>query len=217
MINRSLLACTVLLVSIPSFNQAPTDSNSNTSAEVKTVEQPQATNNDSKVDNKEIKDLKNQSDEKETPIKIVKYLDFTKPKAERDALNDSKSNAINNSLAVRKSITYTVRGKTYRTISDAENFRQEGYASWYGPGFHGRKTASGEVFNQYAMTAAHKRLPLGTKIKVTNLDNGKSVVVTVNDRGPFHGGRILDLSKAAAEKIGAIHAGVANVSIVAIK
>lgn len=79
---------------------------------------------------------------------------------------------------------------------------QRGEASWYGPGFHGRKTASGERFNQHRLTAAHRKLPLGTTAKVTNLDNGRTVEVEINDRGPYVGGRIIDLSKAAAERLG---------------
>jgi len=86
-------------------------------------------------------------------------------------------------------------------------------ASWYGPGFHGRLTASGEVFNQYSMTAAHKSLPFGTRVRVTNLYNGRSTVVRINDRGPFIGGRVVDLSMAAAERIGMISSGTAPVSI----
>ncbi len=77
-----------------------------------------------------------------------------------------------------------------------------GTASWYGPGFHGRKTASGQRFNQNAMTAAHRTLPFGTRVRVTNHGTGRSVVVTINDRGPFHGGRVIDLSKASAAAIG---------------
>ena len=79
---------------------------------------------------------------------------------------------------------------------------QCGGASWYGPGFHGKKTASGERFNQNAMTAAHKTLPMGTVVKVVDQRSGKSVKVTINDRGPFAKGRIIDLSKAAAGKLG---------------
>lgn len=78
---------------------------------------------------------------------------------------------------------------------------QVGQASWYGPGFHGRKTASGTRFNQHALTAAHRSLPLGTRARVTNLKNGKKVLVTINDRGPYHGGRIIDLSRAAAKQL----------------
>ena len=79
--------------------------------------------------------------------------------------------------------------------------KQVGTASWYGPGFHGKKTASGKRFNQHALTAAHRSLPFGTPVKVTNLTNGKTVMVTINDRGPYHGGRIIDLSRAAARRL----------------
>ena len=88
-----------------------------------------------------------------------------------------------------------------------------GRASWYGKEFHGKKTASGEVFNMFAYTAAHRRLPFGTKVRVTNLENGKSVVVKINDRGPFIKGRIIDLSYAAAKKIDLVKMGVARVRI----
>lgn len=90
---------------------------------------------------------------------------------------------------------------------------QCGRASWYGPGFHGRTTANGERFNQGALTAAHKSLPFGTKLRVTNKRNGRSVVVRVNDRGPFVRGRMLDLSKGAAGQIGMISSGSGSVCI----
>jgi rare lipoprotein A len=89
----------------------------------------------------------------------------------------------------------------------------EGLASWYGGKFHGRLTSSGEVFDTNTMTAAHKTLPFGTMVKVTNLENGKSAVVKINDRGPFVEGRIIDLSRAAAEEIGMVGSGVARVSL----
>lgn len=92
-------------------------------------------------------------------------------------------------------------------------FSQNGMASWYGRQFHGRKTASGERFDMNAMTAAHRSLPLSCYIRVTNRDNGKSVIVKVNDRGPFHGKRILDLSYAAAKQIGITQRGMGNVVI----
>ncbi len=94
---------------------------------------------------------------------------------------------------------------------------EEGLASWYGGKFHGRKTASGERFNKNAMTAAHRALPFGTKVKVTNLENGKSVVVRINDRGPWVNGRIIDLSEAAARKIDMISAGVVKVRVEVLK
>ena len=92
-------------------------------------------------------------------------------------------------------------------------FSQTGVASWYGRQFHGRKTASGETFDMNGLTAAHRSLPLNCYIRVTNKDNGKSVVVKVNDRGPFHGNRVLDLSYGAAKQLGVTSAGTAKVSI----
>lgn len=88
---------------------------------------------------------------------------------------------------------------------------QSGKASWYGPGFHGKRTASGEVFNTNSMTAAHKSLPFGTRVKVTSRQTGKSVVVRINDRGPFVRGRIIDLSKASAKALGM--AGLSEVTL----
>ena len=92
-------------------------------------------------------------------------------------------------------------------------FKQTGLASWYGRQFHGRKTASGETFDMNALTAAHRSLPLNCYVKVTNKNNGKSVVVKVNDRGPFHGKRVMDLSYGAAKQLGITSKGVGNVSI----
>jgi rare lipoprotein A len=92
-------------------------------------------------------------------------------------------------------------------------FSVRGMASWYGPGFHGNRSASGEIFNQNALTAAHRNLPFGTQVRVTNLNNGQSVIVRINDRGPYSGGRVIDLSAAAARAVGLIQAGVAPVSL----
>ena len=92
-------------------------------------------------------------------------------------------------------------------------FSQTGVASWYGRQFHGRKTASGDTFDMNALTAAHRSLPLNCYVRVTNKDNGKSVVVIVNDRGPFHGNRVLDLSYGAAKRLGVTNSGTAKVSI----
>ncbi len=101
----------------------------------------------------------------------------------------------------------------FAAIPAASAADQCGGASWYGPGFHGKKTASGSKFNENAMTAAHKTLPFGTKVKVTDQRTGKSIKVTINDRGPFHGGRIIDLSKAAAAKLGTKNSGVGKVCL----
>ncbi|NER20941.1 MAG: septal ring lytic transglycosylase RlpA family protein [Symploca sp. SIO1C2] len=94
-----------------------------------------------------------------------------------------------------------------------QQLRRSGMASWYGPGFHGRKSASGERFNQNALTAAHRTLPFGTNVLVTNLNNGRSVIVRINDRGPFIRGRVIDLSIAAARVIGMVNSGVAPVNV----
>ena len=99
------------------------------------------------------------------------------------------------------------------TVSVAGQTHISGAASYYGKRFHGRRTANGERFNMNAMTAAHKSLPFGTKVRVTNRRNGKSVVVRINDRGPYHGGRIIDLSRAAAARIGMLGAGTARVKL----
>jgi rare lipoprotein A (peptidoglycan hydrolase) len=99
------------------------------------------------------------------------------------------------------------------TPADKPAIIQVGTASWYGPGFHGQETASGERFNQHALTAAHRTLPLGTEAKVTNLETGQAVTVKINDRGPYVKGRQLDLSHAAAKQIGLIKPGVAKVKI----
>ena len=108
---------------------------------------------------------------------------------------------------------YKVLGKHYTPISTGLGFEQEGSASWYGQKFHGHKTANGEIFDMFALTAAHKTLPLPSFIKVSNLDNGKTAIVRVNDRGPFHGSRVLDLSYGAAKKLGYQKNGVARVKI----
>ena len=112
--------------------------------------------------------------------------------------------------------SYSVFGQTYEVRKSAKNFTERGLASWYGRKFHGHKTASGERYDMFAMSAAHKTLPLPTYIRVRRVDNGKSVVVKVNDRGPFHGKRILDLSYAAAARLGMIGQGSAMVEIEAI-
>ena len=111
--------------------------------------------------------------------------------------------------------TVEITGKTTWNIITAPlpESEMEGVASWYGPGFHGRRTASGEIYNMYDYTAAHKTLPLGTYVRVINLENGKSVVVRINDRGPFVKNRIIDLSYAAAKKIDMIDKGTARVKL----
>ncbi len=111
---------------------------------------------------------------------------------------------------------YRVLGTWYQPIPNARGFEQTGIASWYGKKFHGRKTSNGETYNMYAMTAAHKTLPLGTYVRVHNLRNGKSVDVRVNDRGPFVRGRIIDLSHTAAKRIDIVGPGTGRVRVVAL-
>jgi rare lipoprotein A len=109
---------------------------------------------------------------------------------------------------------YTVRGKTYHPFKKVDpGFTQDGIASWYGPGFHGKKTASGEVYDMHGLTAAHNILPLKTRVKVTNVANGKEVVVRITDRGPFVNDRMLDLSLAAAKGLDIVKPGTAPVRL----
>lgn len=108
---------------------------------------------------------------------------------------------------------YTIAGKTYYPLKSSHGFVEEGLASWYGPGFHGKTTANGETYNQYAMTAAHKILPLGTKVRVTRLDNGRSILVRINDRGPFVDNRVIDLSRAAATRLEMMGTGTTKVRV----
>lgn len=108
---------------------------------------------------------------------------------------------------------YTVLGKTYYLIADESDYKERGYASWYGKKFHGHKTSNGETYDMYAMTAAHKTLPIPSYVRVTHLQNKRSVVVRVNDRGPFHEGRIIDLSYAAAQRLGISKTGTGPVEV----
>ncbi len=112
--------------------------------------------------------------------------------------------------------SYKVMGKRYYTLDSSDGYVERGIASWYGSKFHGRRTSSGETYDMYAMTAAHKTLPLPTYVQVTNLSNGRHVVLKVNDRGPFHANRIIDLSYVAAAKLGVLKRGTAMVEVRAI-
>lgn len=108
---------------------------------------------------------------------------------------------------------YTVNGRTYYPLATADGYRERGIASWYGKKFHGRLTSSGEVYDMHAMTAAHRTLPLPSYARVTNLENGRSVVVRINDRGPFLHNRLIDLSYAAAAKLGILGPGTGLVEV----
>lgn len=131
---------------------------------------------------------------------------------------DEIKNAVPKNEPVCRSCSnrYTVMGKTYNVMKSSNGFVQRGDASWYGTKFHGRKTSSGETYDMFAMTAAHKTLPLPTYVEVTHRGNGRKIIVKVNDRGPFHDGRIIDLSYAAAKKLGVAATGTGPVEIKAI-
>jgi rare lipoprotein A len=111
---------------------------------------------------------------------------------------------------------YRVNGEVYTVLPSSTGYRERGIASWYGRKFHGRKTANGEIFDAYAASAAHRSLPIPGYVRVTNLENYRSIVVRVNDRGPFHSDRIIDLSYGAAIKLGFAEQGTAPVEVVAI-
>jgi rare lipoprotein A len=108
---------------------------------------------------------------------------------------------------------YTIRGIRYQPLKTGKGFSDKGHASWYGQKFHGHLTANGEIYDMYQMSAAHKTLPLPSFVRVTNLTNGKQVVVRVNDRGPFHSGRVIDLSYAAALKLDVLKTGTTDVKL----
>lgn len=112
--------------------------------------------------------------------------------------------------------TYVALGQTYTPATTGKGYKAQGMASWYGRRFHGKRTASGEPYDMYAMTAAHPTLPLPSYARVTSLDNGKSVVVRINDRGPFHSARIIDLSYTAAHKLGFVQNGKGRVEVESI-
>ncbi|ELR64346.1 Rare lipoprotein A precursor [Photobacterium marinum] len=132
-----------------------------------------------------------------------------------DHIEDAQPRYEPQSLAGNKD--YSLRGKDYKIVNSSSEFTEEGYASWYGQKFHGHKTSNGEIYDMYSMTAAHKTLPLPSYVRVTNTSNGKTVIVRVNDRGPFHDGRIIDLSMAAAAKLDIIKNGTAPVKIELIR
>ena len=116
-------------------------------------------------------------------------------------------------LAVGNRSPYSVNGVSYEVMKDYRHYRERGIASWYGSKFHGHETSNGEIFDVYAASAAHKTLPLPTYARVTNVENGRSIVVRVNDRGPFHSDRIIDLSYGAAVKLGYMEGGTAEVEV----
>ena len=137
-----------------------------------------------------------------TPVYTDRILSLPEPSPIREPLS-RRGNASQ----------YEVWGKTYQVQLGLEQYQQTGIASWYGQKFHGHETSNGEIFDVYQFTAAHKTLPLPSYVKVTNLDNQKSIIVRVNDRGPFHEDRLIDLSYAAAVKLDFHNQGTASVAI----
>lgn len=119
-------------------------------------------------------------------------------------------------LAVGNKSPYTVNHVTYEILEDYRSYSERGTASWYGSKFHGHETSNGEIFDLYQASAAHKTLPIPSYAKVTNLDNGRSVIVRVNDRGPFHSDRVIDLSYGAAVKLGYMEKGTASVEVTVV-
>lgn len=142
------------------------------------------------------------------------YLDDG-PEANPPIHLDAVVNAIPKAEVLRSANMkrYTVLGKTYTPMTELVPYRTRGTASWYGRRFHGKKTASGEIYNMYAMTAAHPTLPIPSYVKVTHLQNGKSIIVRINDRGPFLNNRLIDLSYVAAHKLDMLASGSALVEI----
>jgi len=136
-------------------------------------------------------------------VPILEHVENAHPRYEPYSLQGNKD--------------YTVRGKDYKVWRDISEYQVDGISSWYGAKFHGYLTSNGEVYNMYSMSAAHKNLPLPSYVKVTNKDNGLSVIVRINDRGPFHSERELDLSYAAAYKLKMLDAGTANIQLELIK
>jgi len=144
------------------------------------------------------------------------------------ALNSDSTDAVEGGsgyeepgLKIRKSSrgnmeSYVVRGERYHTLGSSDGYSARGVASWYGPNFHGRTASNGEVYDMYRLTAAHKTLPLPTYARVTHVENGRSVIVKINDRGPFSGDRIIDLSFAAALRLGMVNDGTGTVDIQAL-
>jgi peptidoglycan lytic transglycosylase len=138
-----------------------------------------------------------------------------KPPANLDQIADAQPKA--EPLHRYANRPYQVFGKEYVPLASVQPYRQRGMASWYGKKFHGQRTASGETYDMYAMTAAHTTLPIPSYARVTRVATGRSVIVRINDRGPFHQGRMIDLSYAAALKLGFVHLGSAEVELESIE
>lgn len=144
------------------------------------------------------------------------YLDDGPPQASVDLAKVKDAVPRSEPLSATGNKPYVVFGKTYVPLKSNKGFRQKGTASWYGKKFHGKRTSSGETYDMYKMTAAHTVLPIPSYAQVTNLNNGRSIIVKVNDRGPFKHNRVMDLSYAAALKLDVVRSGTGQVEIIAI-
>jgi len=151
-----------------------------------------------------------------TPKKGAYYLDDGPPKGSVDLAKVKDAVPRSEPLSKTGNKPYVVFGKRYVPLKSNAGFKQKGTASWYGKKFHGKRTSSGETYDMYKMTAAHTVLPIPSYAKVTNLNNGRSVIVRVNDRGPFKHSRVIDLSYAAALKLDVVKTGTGQVEIIAI-
>ena len=144
------------------------------------------------------------------------YLDDGPPQTSIDLTKVKDAVPRSEPLSATGNKPYVVFGKTYVPLKSNKGFRQKGTASWYGKKFHGKRTSSGETYDMYKMTAAHTVLPIPSYAQVTNLNNGRSIIVKVNDRGPFKHNRVIDLSYAAALKLDVVRSGTGQVEIIAI-
>ena len=150
--------------------------------------------------------------EEPPPVAVPERSPPPPPPANLDAIPDPVPRAEPRSTRGNP-VSYEVFGKRYHVLATSEGYKERGVASWYGPDFHARPTSSGEPYDMYAMTAAHKTLPIPAYARVTNLSNGRSVIVRINDRGPFVNNRIIDLSYTAAHKLDMWRAGTAFVEV----
>lgn len=139
-----------------------------------------------------------------------------RPTVTRSSASRAKKSTPKSSRIPPTQRPYQIMGKNYYPIPSAQGFQETGIASWYGPNFHGRKTSNGETYNMHGTTAAHKTLPMNTFLLVKNLENGNEMTVRINDRGPFHKGRIIDMTQTGANNLGFIGKGTARVRITAL-
>ena len=167
-------------------------------------------------EDEQIKGQEEQQEEKETEVERPEKIKKVEKEKKRKQRRKKKKTNRNRKKPPATQRPYVIEGQTYYPIPSAEGYEETGLASWYGDPFHGRKTANGETYNMYGVTAAHKTLPMNTMLLVKNLRNGKTATVRINDRGPFVDGRIIDLSYTTAKKLGIVRNGTGKVQIIAL-